>query len=95
MTSKQFTQLDNKLKNIQDELSNHIKQYHPDSPQKLQSAPRKHREYTVTSDDHSLSLIAKKLSSNAGRYTEMAALNGIVHPFTIHSGQVLLIPPTW
>jgi len=95
MNRTQFTQLDDRLKNIQNELSNHIRRYHPDGPQRPQPAPRKYREYIVTSDDHSLALIAKKLTTNSGLFTEMATLNKISHPFAIEEGQILLIPATW
>jgi len=94
MSSKEFQQLDTRLKSIQTELKSHARSYHPDGPRKPQPAPRKYREYIVVAGD-SLSLIAKKLGVNAGRYTEMASLNGIVHPFTIYPKQVLKIPATW
>lgn len=80
---------------VKNALSNHARRYHPDGPMSPQPSPRALREYIVTSDDHSLSLIAKKLTTNSGRFTEMATLNKITHPFTIEPGQVLLIPPTW
>ncbi|KKL21955.1 hypothetical protein LCGC14_2440280 [marine sediment metagenome] len=94
MSSKEFQQLDTRLKSIQTELKSHARSYHPDGPIKPQPSPRKYRDYIVVPGD-SLSLIAKKLGVNAGRYTEMAALNGITHPFIIHPGQVLKIPMTW
>ena len=94
MSSKELQQLSTKIKSIQAELKSHTRSYHPDGPRKPQPAPRKYREYIVVEDD-SLPLIAKKLSNNAGRYTEMATLNGLEHPFTIKSRQVLKIPATW
>ena len=95
ISSKEFKQLDTRLKSIQTELKSHTRQYHLAGPQKPQSAPRKYREYVVKDDDGSLPLIAKKLSDNAGRYTEMATLNGIIAPYNIFPGQVLKIPATW
>ena len=95
MSSKEFQQLSAKVKSIQAELKSHARRYHPAGPMSPQPSPRALREYIVTSDDHSLSLIAKKLTTNSGRFTEMATLNKITHPFTIEPGQVLLIPPTW
>ncbi|KKL58632.1 hypothetical protein LCGC14_2223450, partial [marine sediment metagenome] len=80
MSSKELQQLSTKIKSIQAELKSHTRSYHPDGPRKPQPAPRRYREYIVVAGD-SLSLIAKKLGVNAGRYTEMAALNGITHPF--------------
>ena len=94
MSSKEFQQLDTRLKSIQAELKSHARSYHPDGPRKPQPAPRKYRKYVVVDGD-SLSLIAKKLTNNAGRFTEMATLNGLEHPFTIDPDQVLKIPSTW
>ncbi|KKK86906.1 hypothetical protein LCGC14_2758570, partial [marine sediment metagenome] len=100
MSSKEFQQLDTRLKSIQTELKSHARSYHPDGPRKPQPAPRKYREYIVQPGD-SLSLIAKRLSTNAGRYTEMAKLNYDRYPSLkknpshIEKGWKLRIPMSW
>lgn len=53
--------------------------------------PNRDRTYTVQPGD-TLSLIAKRRLGNAGRFSEIAALNGIQNPNVISVGQVLRIP---
>ncbi len=100
MSSKEFQQLDTRLKSIQAELKSHARRYHPDGPPTPQPSPRKYREYIVKDGD-SLSKIAKTLTTNAGRFTEMATLNYDrypslkTNPSFIKPGWKLRIPLTW
>ena len=70
-------------------LENTVARFVPAPP--TSPTPNRDRTYTVQPGD-SLSLIAKRLLGNAGRFSEIAALNGIQNPNIIHPGQVLRIP---
>ena len=100
MSSKEFQQLDTRLKSIQTELKSHARRYHPDGPAKPQPSPRKYRDYIVQDGD-SLSMIAKTLTTNAGLFTEMATLNYDRYPSLrsnpshIEAGWKLRIPLSW
>ena len=67
----------------------------PPSPaaaaQTRNGSPVQQRTYTVRSGD-TLSAIASRLLGNAGRWGEIASLNGIRDPRTLRIGQVLRIP---
>ena len=70
-------------------LEQNVARFVPQAPPS--TTPNRDRTYTVQPGD-SLSLIAKRLLGNAGRFSEIAALNGIQNPNVISVGQVLRIP---
>jgi len=49
------------------------------------------RFYTVKAGD-SLSIIARDELNEIGRWSEIAYINSIASPYTIHPGQVILLP---
>ena len=70
-------------------LEQNVARFVPPAPPS--TTPNRDRTYTVQPGD-SLSLIAKRLLGSAGRFSEIAALNGIQNPNVISVGQVLRIP---
>ena len=96
LSSQEFDQLTAHINSVEssigalrDELRAHAQ--HPVASPPPSPTPNRDRTYTVQPGD-SLSLIAKRLLGNAGRFSEIAALNGIQNPNIIHPGQVLRIP---
>ena len=56
------------------------------------AAPVVHRKYKVSHDDLCLTQIAREQLGDSKRWKTIASLNNLGAPYTIHVGQVLLLP---
>jgi len=91
LSSAEFRTLNKKIDDLAIMLRDHAAKPHPPAPTK-QPRPFRGTEYKVVAGD-TLSQIAQRLLGNAGRFREIAALNGLANPNSIFIGQVLKIPP--
>jgi len=91
LSSAEFRTLNKKIDELAILFRDHARAPHPPASVR-QPRPFRGTTYTVVAGDV-LSLIAQRLLGNAGRFREIASLNGLTNPNAIFPGQVLKIPP--